>query len=523
MPIRTLRRALPLLLSLSLIGGFVPAEPVQAAGPPRAHPRLLDGARREPDRVVRVIVTRLRNDRASDRLVVSKGRRKLRDVAGNGFVAEITGRDVEELARHPGVRYVAPDAPMRRAAVDDSQLGAVPGQVAYQRAVAAAPGWTRGLTGRGVGVAVIDTGINRALPDFSDGAGGSRVVASVRFGSGPAAVYDGAGHGTHVAGIIGGNSWHSPDGLVRGKYVGVAPEVNLIDLRVADDSGQSYLSDVVDAIEWAIANRQSYNIRVLNLSLLSTIPEGAATNILSAAVERAWFSGILVVVAAGNQGPDSALYAPANDPFVVAVGAADTGGTLSQGDDTLAWWSSHGTTQEGHSRPDVLAPGRWIPSTMASPTSGLATLHPERVLYPGHIWMSGTSMAAPVVAGTAALIFQAHPEYTNDAVKWLLMNTATPLSGVVGSGAGEVNAGAALAYGGTPGVANAGTPISLQLVGPDGATSYATTSWSTTSWSTTSWSTTSWSTTSWSTTSWSTTSWSSGATTVAPWAAVDAP
>jgi serine protease AprX len=331
-----------------------------------------------------------------------------------------------------------------------------------------------------------------------------------------------------VAGVIGGDSWNSPDTNVKGKYVGIAPEVNLIDLRVSDDSGQSYLSDVVDAIEWAIANRQTYNIRVLNLSLLSTVAEGASTNIVAAAVERAWFSGIFVVVAAGNQGADSALYAPANDPFVVAVGASDTLGTVDQTDDTLAWWSSYGLTQEGHGRPDLLAPGRWIPSTLASTSSVLANQHPDRVLDPEHIWMSGTSMAAPVVAGTAALIFQAHPEYSNDAAKWLLMKTATGLPGVVGSGAGEVHLGAALRYTGTVGVANGGLPISLQLVGPNGETSYTSTSWSSSSWSSTSWSSSSWSSTSWSSSSWSSSSWSSsswtsGATTGASWAAIDHP
>ena len=333
-----------------------------------------------------------------------------------------------------------------------------------------------------------------------------------------AATPDGVGHGTHVAGIIGGNSWHSPDPAVAGRYVGVAPEVNLIDLRVSDDAGQTYLSDVVDAVEWAIANRQAYNIRVMNLSLLSTVAEGAATNVLAAAVERAWFNGILVVVAAGNQGPDSALYAPANDPFVVAVGASDTAGTVAQADDALAWWSSYGRSQDGYGRPDVVAPGRWIPSALASPTSVLGAQHPERVLDSGHIWMSGTSMAAPVVAGTAALLFQAHPEYTNDAVKWLLMNTATPLPGGAGSGAGEINAAAALGYTGTLGLANGGLPISQQLVGPNGATTYTTSSWSSSSWSSSSWSSSSWSSSSWSSSSWSSSSWSS-----ALWAAVDAP
>ncbi|HEV8635214.1 MAG TPA: S8 family peptidase [Chloroflexota bacterium] len=564
---RALSRTLAVLFSLALIAGLAPPDAARAAGPPRVHPRLLEEAERHPDKLVRVIVTRQHNDRSADRQVASKGRRKVKDVATVGFVAEIAGRDVAELGKHPAVKYIAPDAPMRRASVDDSRLAPLAGQVAYQQAIGATSQWKAGLTGKGIGVAVVDTGINRALPDFSDGAGGSRVVATQLFSSSPtpttvstsptpvstsptpaptgptptptgpspapatiavAPTADAVGHGTHVAGIIGGNSWTQPDPALQGKYIGVAPEVNLIDLRVSDDSGQSYLSDVVNAIEWAITNRQTYNIRVLNLSLVSTVGESASTNVLAAAVERAWFSGIFVVVASGNQGPDSALYAPANDPFVLAVGAADTLGTAGEDDDGVAWWSSYGLTQDGYGRPDLVAPGRWIPSTLASASSVLATQHPDRIVDGGYIWMSGTSMAAPVVAGTAALILQAHPEYTNDVVKWLLTSTATRLPATVGSGAGEVNASAALGYTGPLGAANDGLPISLQLVTPNGATTYATTSWSSTSWSSTSWSSTSWSSTSWSTSSWSTSSWSTsswtaGAATVAPWASVDYP
>ena len=532
--VRTLRRALPLLLSLALLTGLAPPGPAQAAGPPRAHPRLLEQARRAPAQAVRVVVLRQRHDdRTSDRQVGSMGGRKLQEVGAVGFAAELAGRHVEELARHPSVKYVTVDAPMARTAVDAARLTAVAGQAAYPQVVGAAPQWAAGPTGRGVGVAVVDSGVNRALPDFADGNGGSRVVATRLFSSGlvaavpgpdgapVAATPDGVGHGTHVAGVIGGNSWSSPDLTVRGKYVGVAPEVNLIDLRVADDAGQSYLSDVVNAVEWAVANRQAYNIRVLNLSLQSTVAEGAATNVLAAAVERAWFSGIFVVVAAGNQGPNSALYAPANDPFVVAVGAADTLGTAGQADDALAWWSSYGKSQDGYGRPDLVAPGRWIPSALASPTSTLAAQYPDRVLDPGHIWMSGTSMAAPVVAGAAALLFQAHPEYTNDAVKWLLMTTATRLPGVAGSGAGEAHVGAALGYTGAMGIANNGTPISLLLTGPDGATTYASSSWSSSSWSSSSWSSSSWSSSSWSSSSWSSSSWSTAAGASAAWSASD--
>jgi serine protease AprX len=166
-------------------------------------------------------------------------------------------------------------------------------------------------------------------------------------------------------------------------------------------------------------------------------------------------------------------------------------------------------------RPDVVAPGRWIAGPLAAASSGLAAQYPERVIDTDYLWMSGTSMAAPVVAGVAALVFQAHPEYTNDAVKWLLMNTATGLS-AAGSGAGEVDADAALGHSGALGVANNGIPISQLLTGPDGATTYTTSSWTTSSWTTSSWTTSSWTTSSWTTSSWTATT-----PQVAPWTHVD--
>lgn len=186
---------------------------------------------------------------------------------------------------------------------------------------------------------------------------------------------------------------------------------------------------MVEAIEWAIANRVAYNIRVINLSLVSSVAESYKYSILAAAVERAWFNGIFVVAAAGNAGANTSLYAPGNDPFVVTVGASDSAGTWWAGDDAMAPWSSYGTTQDGYSKPDVAAPGRYMPGPVSSSSSTLMSQFPTRALPntgASYMWMSGTSMAAPVVAGIAALAFEAHPGWTNDQLKWLLQNTSVP-------------------------------------------------------------------------------------------------
>ena len=213
----------------------------------------------------------------------------------------------------------------------------------------------------------------------------------------------------------------------RGKYAGVAPGATLIAVRVSDDLGQTYLSDVIEGIDWVIANRQAYNIRVLNLSMQSTVAESATTSYLAAAVERAWLNGILVVVAAGNHGPNAELYPPANDPFVVTVGADDPMTTTSRADDGMADLVQLRHHPGRVHKPDVVAPGRFIASNLASGSPVLGALFPERVVDGQYLWLSGTSMAAPQVAGVAALAFQRNPLLTNDAVKWLL-STPPPAS-----------------------------------------------------------------------------------------------
>src|SRR5207302_1052147 len=198
------------------------------------------------------------------------------------------------------------------------------------------------------------SGIKSNLSDFTST--GNRVVAQVKFNSYTSSLTDQYGHGTHVAGIIGGNGSNS-----SGNYIGIAPKVNLVNVKVSDDTGAAAASDVVNGMQWVLNNKATYNIRVANLSLNSSVSSSYNTDPLDAAAEVLWFNQIVVVVSAGNNGTAN-LYAPANDPFVITVGATDDRGTASISDDTMASFSAYGTTSDGFAKPDLVAPGTNIVS-----------------------------------------------------------------------------------------------------------------------------------------------------------------
>ncbi|GAC1541760.1 MAG: hypothetical protein NVS2B7_14590 [Herpetosiphon sp.] len=565
---RGVRHTVMVLLALvTLLGAGLPALTYAENENQDEHalPQLQQEADQQPDKEFRVIVSRASADGSTDQKVSATGT-KVKDIEGhNGLVAKIKGRDIKALAKDPSVRYIAPDAAMFRTG-DDGTLGdtpvqpvvaqpAAPAPVAipsagpmpapvavpsagpmpvpttvgvndtrlqslYTQATGATELWNQRAkpvyAGDGIGVAVIDSGMAPGLPDFQDDAGKSRVVANITFNDFvDTSTIDKVGHGTHVAGIVAGNGWHSADPTTAGRRIGIAPGANLVNIKVVDDNGKCYVSDVVKAIEWSITNRVLYNIRVINLSLVSSVAESAKTSILDAAVEHAWFNGIFVVVAAGNTGANTMQFPPANDPFVVTVGAVDLNNSMKLTDHSLAPWSSYGLTQDGFAKPEVVAPGRYTVSVLA-PKSTFAQNYPGRIVDTNYISMSGTSMAAPVVAGIAALAFQAHPEWSNDQVKWLLSATAQRLRAAPadGQGSGEVRAEALVSYKGIPGQANQGLAISQQLVGPNGMRTYVsgvmsrtTSSWTTSSWTTSSWTTSSWTTSSWTTSSWTTSSW----------------
>jgi len=490
----------------------------------RVSTALVQAATANPQQTFRVIVVRDQQNTVADSHVLALGGKTIEDVANIGFVTQLNAAEIASLAVDPTVKYITLDARMLPVSCS-APLGSCDLNSIYPQAIKATEDWSRraGATGQGVGVAVVDTGI-APKPDFLNAAGGNRIVAQVSEDANSSGFSDGYGHGTHVAGIIGGNSWWNPDPALQGQYIGVAPEANLINVKVSDDQGMTYMSDVINGIDWAIANRKAYNIRVLNLSLESTVPESYTTSLLDAEVEKAWFNGILVVAAAGNNGPNSELYAPGNDPFVLTVGASDPNNTVRTNDDTLAPWSSYGRTQDGFSKPDVVAPGRYITSVLASPSSVLAQEFPSRVVDGQYLWLSGTSMSAAVVSGMGALVFQSHPTWSNDQAKWVLEHTATSLYSnqrgdrvrLAGQGKGEVDALTAVRYDETPRYSDQGLTISTLLTGPNGSTTYwnpntnpSSSSWSSSSWSSSSWSSSSWSSSSWSSSSWSSSSWSS--------------
>jgi serine protease AprX len=343
----------------------------------------------------------------------------------NGAAISIPTRALLELASDPKVTFLSIDHPMQVA--DDLTNGAT--------GVAAA--WNAGYTGAGVGVAVIDSGINDSHPDlWNSSETTSRVVYHQDFTGTPTtnsygAKYDLYGHGTHVAGIIGGNGY-----LSSGEYAGVAPGVTLIDLRALDANGAGTDSTVIAAIQEAIALQSTYNIRVINLSLGRGIFESYTQDPLCQAVESAWKSGIVVVIAAGNYGRLSVdgsngygtITAPGNDPYVVTVGATKDNGSSSASAETLASYSSKGPTTYDHIvKPDLVAPGNDVVS-LAAPGATLEMEFPAELVSGNdgsndYFTLSGTSMATPAVAGAVALMLQEHNSLTPDQVKARLMIT----------------------------------------------------------------------------------------------------
>ena len=377
----------------------------------------------------------------------------------------------------------------------------------YPQVDGAPSAWRAGINGRGVSVAVVDTGID----DSGDLAG--KVIDGFDFSGEGDYTKDSYGHGTFVAGTIAGSGAAS-----GGAIKGVAPGANLVSLKVAGADGKTDPVRVIFAIEWAIAHAKADNIRVLNLSLGGESTQKWAKDALDGAVQDAWRAGLVVVVAAGNNGT-AGIPHPADDPFVVTVGAADDATTVTRDDDTVASFSSTGPTADGIAKPDLVAPGAHLVSTR-SPGSTVDVAHPQSRVLDGYFRGSGTSFAAPQVAGAAALVLQQRPNLSNNHVKSMLTRTAAPIAGVnpTAQGAGELDIAALLAANPSK-PANTGVKISaasIAMVRSPGALlrtllqytySWDTYSWDTYSWDTYSWDTYSWDTYSWDTYSWDTYSW----------------
>jgi len=307
-----------------------------------------------------------------------------------------------------------------------------------------------GVDGSGIGVATIDSGVTGMHQDL-DG----RVVHFADFVNAQTSPYDDYGHGTHVAGIIAGMGSSRSDGSSRR---GIAPGAHLVVLKALDVSGNGYTSSVIAAIDYAIANRITYNIRVINLSVAAGVYESYTKDPLTLAAKRAVDAGIVVVAAAGNRGLTAAgaaeyggVTSPGNAPWVLTVGAANDRGTVDRADDVVAEFSSRGPAAiDRAAKPDIVAHGVAIESTSETSSALYAANGPaRRGANPPEPYMAltGTSMAAPVVTGAIALMLEANPALTPNAVKAILQFTAESRSGVdtLTQGAGFLNARGAVA------------------------------------------------------------------------------
>jgi serine protease AprX len=333
--------------------------------------------------------------------------------------------------------------------------------------------------------------------------GVNRLVAAAQFNNGyNQSVYDGYGHGNHVAGIIGGNGSRS-----NGAYIGVAPMINIINVKVSNDQGGATAANVVQGLQWVLANKTKYNIKVVNLSLNSAVPEAYHASPIDAAAEILWFNRIVVVVSAGNASKGQ-LYPPANDPFVITVGAVDDRGTNSITDDVVASFSSYGTVA-GSTKPDLVAPGKNIVALMANPNSTLALAHPANVVNGIYFRMSGTSMASPMVAAAAALLLQDEPNLTPDQVKYRLMATANKNWAGYNStkaGAGYLDAYAAV-KGTTTAKANTGLQFSTMLKTGKSAVNWNSVNWDSVNWDSVNWDSVNWDSVNWDSVNWDSDFW----------------
>jgi serine protease AprX len=383
--------------------------------------------------------------------------------------------------------------------IDTSRLTNV-----YNRAVRAVDLWNEApgyYQGQGISVAIVDSGILKTS-DL-----GHRIKAKANFNSSAHSSNDGYGHGTFVAGLVAGDGTQS-----QGTYIGIAPKSNVLNVRVSDDQGVSLESDVVHGLQWVYDNKARYNIRVVNLSLNSTTVQSYNTSPLDAACEVLWFHGITVVVSAGNSGSLN-IFAPANDPFVITVGATNDMGTASLADDVVATYSSYGITESGFSKPDLVAPGTNLVSLL--PNNNRLTIsqqHPANRVNSSYFRMSGTSMAAPLVSGAAALLIQSNPNLTPDQVKNRLKQTANhnllqwPGYNPLTAGAGYLDVYAAV-HSNTSLSANTGQTASHLLWTGLHPVLWQSVNWDSVNWDSVNWDSVNWDSVNWDSVNWSTDYW----------------
>ena len=478
-------------------------------------PGLLAKAKDHKNQKIHVIVQSALGAADADARLKGLGANLRRRLDSAGAVAvDLPAGKIDELAKKPNL-IITPDAPVKLSGINYStQLWP------YESGNARLWGTPLSPAPPSPTIAIVDSGIDSKRADFDFGA---RVLPQVTMSSlSPNSAGDGRGHGTFVAGVAAGSA---PG------YAGAAPNAQILPIDVMEDSGKALTSDVIAACNYILANKAALNIKVANFSLHSAALNHFYNDPLDRAVEKLWFNGVFVVAAAGNygsaNGPSGVLHAPGNDPFVMTVGAVDLGNSIRGNDDLTAPWSAYGYTEDGFWKPEVGAPGRYMVGPVPS-TSTLVSERADHVVSPGYMELSGTSFAAPVVAGAAAQILARHPTWTSDQVKGALMLTAKAVrNGPRGaSGVGEINAYAAATLR-TPPNPNSGLSVFVKLATTGGMSFYSASwsevlkgsaSWAEASWGDASWSTASWGDVSWSELSFSAASWGEGMYADASWA-----
>ncbi|WNS46289.1 S8 family peptidase [Paenibacillus sp. MMS20-IR301] len=290
----------------------------------------------------------------------------------------------------------------------------------------------KGLTGKGINIAVLDTGVY-PHPDLTRPV--NRIIAFKDYINHRKCPYDDNGHGTHITGDAAGNGWSS-----KGKYRGPAPEAGIAGIKVLDKNGDGYDSTIIKGIEWCIANRRRLKLRILSMSFGGPVNPSPKDDILVQAVEKAVKAGLTVVIAAGNSGPGrGTVESPGISPSAITVGAVNDRRTVTQKDDRITFYSSRGPAPGGKVKPDLVAPGDAVVSLRA-PGSVLVREFPGNKVGKRYFRLSGTSISTPIVSGAAALLLQRSPGLTPGQVKALLKRNAFPLGLKPNTaGSGEVN------------------------------------------------------------------------------------
>ena len=420
------------IAALVLLLAGAPALAKQDDGKHKLSPELVARTTGAADSDLIPVIVQTYDDPSDLEMVKLHGRGghlKAKHDAIKGYSAEVPAGAIQDLVDDPEVERVSLDAPVH--AFLDIAMRAVRADVARQE-------WP-GLDGRGVGIALVDTGV--ALHPDLDRSKSPLKPIEVEIVGRERGFADPFGHGTHVAGILNGNGLMSSTPESFRTFRGMAPGSRLISIRALQPDGSGFTSDVLQAIDWVVRFRRAYNIRVLNLSLGHPVYESYTTDPLCRAAHNAVAAGVVVVTAAGNDGRIGSgfgtIVSPGNEPSVITVGAMDDNDTAAREDDILAPYSSRGPSLIDYVvKPDLVAPGSFIVSLRA-PGSAIDREHPDLALRVeqyrsgpdgaragDYLVLSGTSLAAPMVAGAAALMLQADPTLRPSDIKARLMASA---------------------------------------------------------------------------------------------------